>query len=53
MTVQMDEPCRVCEARCESDLSLGDGDSFRCDACACVIDLAPAPVAEVTVLLAA
>ena len=53
MNVQPDDRCPACEARLESDPSLQDGDSFRCDACACVIDLAPAPVAELAALLAA
>ena len=53
MADQIEGRCPACEARLESDTLLQDGDSFRCDACACVIDLAPALVAERSLPLAA
>jgi predicted Zn finger-like uncharacterized protein len=48
------ERCPACDARLAIEASQADGSTVRCDACSCLLELAPAPAdREVASLMAA
>lgn len=43
MSGMIDEQCPRCDASVAIEASQADGSTVRCDACSCLLELAPAP----------